>query len=193
MYWKYIIIATIVLIVLLELYVFISGIEYLWCVSHKQIPFVHSSIYLRRALVAEIKKHFPNATSICDIGAGYGGLARHIARNTSTTVVALENMPFTVTVARITNSLTRSRVQIIKCDAFLYLESSPKFNIGVAYLGPSVNYKLARYKNKFDTIITFDVPIEKLKPTRIINVGHGHTAYGRYKFPHKLFVYDFRK
>jgi len=193
MYWTYIIIAAIILIVLIELYLLVSGAEYIWCVFHKQIPFVHSSKYLRHALVAEIKKHFPNATSTCDIGGGYGGLARYIACNTDTTVVALENMPFTITIARAMNFITRSRVQIIRCDAFKYLATSPRFNIGVAYLGPSVNYKLAKYKNKFDAIITFDVPIEKLKPTRIINVGHGHTTYGRYKFPHKLFVYDFRK
>lgn len=193
MYWAYIIIIAIILIVLIELYVFVSGIEYIWCVSHNQIPFVHSSIYLRRAAVTEIKKHFPNATSLCDIGAGYGGLARHIARNTNMYVVALENMPFTITVARIMNLITRPRIKIIKCDAFEYLNTSPKFNIGVAYLGPNVNYRLAKYKNKFDAIITFDVPIDKLKPTRIINVGHGHTTYGHYKFPHKLFVYDFRK
>lgn len=181
------------LILAIELYIFAYGIEYIWCVFHNQIPCVSSSIYLRRALITEINKHFSKSTSVCDIGAGYGGLARYISRNTNTSVAALENMPFTITVARAMNFITRSRVQIINCDAFEYLKTSPRFNIGVAYLGPSVNYKLAKYKEKFDAIITFDVPIEKLKPTRVINVGHGATHYGRHKFPHKLFVYDFRK
>ena len=181
------------LIFIVELYVFVYGAEYMWCVFHNQIPYVHSSKYLRRAVVSEIKKHFPDATSACDIGAGYGGLARYIARHCDMSVVALENMPFTVTIARIKNFITHSGIQIIKCDAFEYLKSSPHFSIGVAYLGPSINYRLAEYKKQFDAIITLDVPIEKLKPTRIIDVGHGSTRYGRHKYPHKLFVYDFRK
>lgn len=177
-----------------ELYILVYGVEYLWCVYHKkQIPFVHSSKYLRRVVTDEIRTHFPNATSACDIGAGYGGLARYVARHCKMSVVALENMPFTITIARIKNLITRSRVQIIKCDAFEYLKTSTHFNIGIAYLGPDINDRLAKYKNKFDAIITLDVPIEQLKPTRIIDVGHGATRYGRHKYPHKLFVYDFRK
>lgn len=193
MYWIYIFIAAIVFIVLLAIYVFITGMEYMWCVFHHQIPYVASSKYLRRALVVEIQKHFSDATSVCDIGAGYGGLARYIARHTNMSVVALENMPFTITVARIIKFITRSHIKIIKCDAFEYLKSSPRFDIGVAYLGPNVNHRLAELKNKLDVIITFDVPIPKLKPTRTINVGHGVTRYGRHTFPHKLFIYDFRK
>ena len=193
MYLLYIIIFVLIFIALIELYVIGSGIEYLWCVFHNQIPCVRSSRYLRRAVVSEIQKHFPDATSACDIGAGYGGLARYIARHCNMSVVALENMPFTITIARIFNFITQSRVQIIKCDAFEYLKSSPRFNIGVAYLGPTVNHRLTEYKKQFDVIITLDVPIEKLKPTRIIDVGHGSTRYGRHKYPHKLFVYDFSK
>ena len=193
MFWIYAIFVAIVFIALVELYIFISGTEYMWCMFHNQIPYVASSKYLRRALVNEIKRHYSHATSICDIGAGYGGLARYIAKNCDMSVVALENMPFTITVARIMKFISRSKIQIIKCDAFEYLKTSPKFVIGIAYLGPAVNDRLVKYKNKFDVIVTLDVPIEKLKPTRIINVGHGATNYGRHKFPHKLFVYDFRK
>ncbi|MBO7643063.1 MAG: class I SAM-dependent methyltransferase [Alphaproteobacteria bacterium] len=188
-----IIIAVLVFIALVELYIFVSAAEYFWCIFHNQIPYVASSKYLRRALVNEIDKHFPHATSLCDIGAGYGGLARYVAKHRKISVVALENMPFTITVARIINFITRSRVQIIKCDAFEYLKTSPRFDIGVAYLGPNVNHRLAEYVDKFNVIITFDVPIDGLKPTRIIDVGHGNTRYGFHKYPHKLFIYDFQK
>lgn len=176
-----------------ELYIIVYGAEYIWCVAHNQIPFVASAKHLRRAVVRTINKYYPNATSIVDIGAGYGGLARYIARNCDATVVALENMPFTITVSRIANWFARTRIQIIKCDAFEYLKSSPRFDIGVAYLGPNTNYRLAEYTKQFDMIITLDVPIDELKPTHIIDVGHGSTRYGRYKYPHKLFVYDLRK
>ena len=176
-----------------ELYIIIYGAEHMWCIFHNQIPFVPSSKYLRRAVVNTIHKYYPNATSIVDIGAGYGGLARHIARNCDATVVALENMPFTITVSRVFNWVTRSRVKIIKCDAFQYMQSSPRFDIGVAYLGPNVNPRLAKYKKQFNMLITLDVPVAGLRPTHTVNVGHGFTRYGRHKFPHKLFIYDFRK
>ena len=193
MFLTYIFIAAIIFLVLLMFYVIVSRTEYMLCMFRNQIPYVASSKYLRRAVVAEIQKHFPNATSIVDIGAGYGGLARYIEHHTDMTVVALENMPLTITVAHIIKFITRSHIKIIKCDAFEYLKSSPRFDIGVAYLGPNVNHRLAELKNNLDVIITFDVPIPKLKPTHTINVGHGCTHYGRKKFPHKLFVYDFRK
>ena len=189
----YAIIIAIILVILVELYVLVSRGEYMWCVFHNQIPCVSSAKCLRRALVNEMKKHFSHATSICDIGAGYGGLARYIAKHCDVSVVALENMPFTIFVARAINFITKSRVQTIKCDAFQYLKTAPHFDIGVAYLGPNVNHRLAEYKRHFDVIITFDVPIDKLTPTRVINVGHGSTRYGRHKYPHKLFVYDFLK
>lgn len=189
----YLAFALVIIIALIELYIFSIGAEYIWCMFHNQIPCVSSSKYLRRALITEINKHFPDAISICDIGAGHGGLARYIARHSAMSVVALENMPFTITVARIMNFITRSRVKIIKCNAFEYLKTSPRFNIGVAYLGPSVNHRLAELTKTFDMIITFDVPIPTMKPTRTVDVGHGTTQYGRHKFPHKLFVYDLRK
>ena len=188
-----ILIAFVVGIALLELYLLFSMTEYIWCVFHNQIPFVASARPLRRAVVDAINKYYPNATSIVDIGAGYGGLARHIARNCDATVVALENMPFTITVSRVFNSITRSRVQIIKCDAFEYLKSSPRFDIGIAYLGPNVNPRLIKYTKQFNMLITLDVPIAGLHPVHTVNVGHGFTRYGRHKFPHKLFIYDFRK
>ena len=175
------------------MYIILSRLEYIRCVSRRQIPFVKSSSYLRRAVADEINKHFRDATSVVDIGAGYGRLANYIARHCDVSVVALENMPFTITIARIVKFFTRSPIQIIQCDAFEYLKTSPHFNIGVAYLGPNVNQRLAEYKNTFDVIITLDVPIESLTPTRITDVGHGATRYGRHKYPHKLFVYDFRK
>lgn len=180
-------------VALLELYLLVRMTEYFWCVFHNQIPFVASSKFLRRAAVDAINKYYPGATSVAEIGAGYGGLARYIARNCDATVVALENMPFTVTVARVFNWVARSRVQIINCDAFEYLKSSPRFDVGIAYLGPNVNPRLAEYAKKFNMLITLDVPIVGLRPTHTINVGHGFTRYGRKKFPHKLFIYDFRK
>ena len=127
------------------MYIILSRLEYIRCVFRRQIPFVKSSRYLRRAVADEINKHFRDATSVVDIGAGYGRLANYIARHCDVSVVALENMPFTITIARIVKFFTRSPIQIIQCDAFEYLKTSPHFNIGVAYLGPNVNSSIANH------------------------------------------------
>jgi len=47
-------------------------------------------------VVSEIIKNYPNAKNICEIGAGFGGLARAVARNTNANVYALENKNRTV-------------------------------------------------------------------------------------------------
>lgn len=178
----------------LEIWLLIYVIEHICCVYvKKQIPFVASASVLRRAVVAEIKCNYPNAKTICDIGSGYGGLARYVAKSADVTVTALENMPFTVFVSCVLSVFSCAKVQNIRCDAFEYLKKyDDGFDIGVAYLGPGVNAKLSDVFDKFRVLIALDVPIPNLKPVRVVDVGHGYTRYGRYKYPHKLFVYETR-
>ena len=168
-----------------------SHIEYVRCAFFcRQIPFVPSAAVLRRAVASEICRKYPNAKTVCDIGAGYGGLARYIARKTGADVVALENMPWTFFVARVLNFFSRTKVHNIRCDAFEYLDKyQGKFDIGVAYLGPGVNDRLVAVMGRFDVLIVLDVPIPGVNPLYVVDVGHGCTRYGRRKFPHKLFVY----
>ena len=82
-------------------YIWIKSLESLWCifVLH-QIPFVASDRILRRATVQVISRFCSNVKTVCEIWAGYGGLARFVARKCGAEVVALENMPFTCLVAK---------------------------------------------------------------------------------------------
>lgn len=176
----------------LVIYILVRDFEYIACVSRSQIPFVSSTRVLRAAVVNEINKNYAYAKSVCDIGGGYGGLARYVARKCDVQVISLENMPFSYGVARGLDFLSCADSKTLFVDAFKYLDNKQvRFDIGIAYLGPSVNHILAQYISRFDALITLDVPIDGLKPTRIIDVGHGYTTYGiRHKFPHKLFVYE---
>ena len=172
-------------------YIWIKSLEYLWCifVLH-QIPFVASDRLLRRATVQVINQYCPDVKTVCEIGSGYGGLARFVARRCGADVVALENMPFTNFVARMGSFLPGGgRVQNIRADAFKYLGQGKSFDVGVAYLGPVVNARLVDVMSCFKILIVLDVPIPYVEPTAVIDVGRGFTRYGRLKFPHKLFVY----
>lgn len=187
----------IVLCVLMGLYILykvIQNIERIICVFHfHQIPFVPSASKLRGAVLREICMYYPQAQTIMEIGAGYGGLARQIARRTNATVYAIENMPFSFAVLKMFNFIFRTRNCIaIRADAFKYIRKMRRhIDIGIAYLGPGINDKLRPYAKKFRVLITLDAPIRGLKPTRIVDLSkYGSTRWNGFVWPHKLFIYE---
>lgn len=182
-----------IFIALIEISVFIYAFEYFVCIYiRRQIPFVPSNRRSHKLLAAEINKRYPNAKLICEIGSGYGTMARFLGRNTKANVIALENMPISVLISK-TADLFQNKSKTIKCDAFEYLDKTKqKIDIGVAYLSPIDSTKLLKYKGKIKTLITLDFAIvDKLEPTKTIHIGHGYTLYNHKKYPHKIFIYDF--
>lgn len=179
---------------LIVLYVFlaIKFIEYIYCVHVKnQPPLVGSSRDLHRLVINQIKTYYDNAKNICEIGSGFGGLARDIANNTAADVWALENMPFTAGVSKFLDFMMGARSKTIWCDAFDWLnKTDKKIDVAVAYLGPSFTKKLLKYKHKICVIISLDFEIKGKKPTRVIDLGHGYTLYNHKKYPHRVFVYE---
>lgn len=178
-------------------YKVIQNIERFACVFVRgQIPFVPSERILRKETVREILTHWPHAKTVVEIGAGYGGMARKIARQTGAKVYAIENMPFTFFMLRTLNLLTRTHgCTAIRADAFKYL-AQPKqhFDVGIAYLGPGPNKKLKQFSHKFNAIITLDAPIAGLVPTRTVDLSrYGFTRWDRVPYPHMLFIYEFSK
>lgn len=135
---------------------------------------------------------FSDMHSVCDIGSGYGGMARMISRRCKMSTVGLENMPFAALVSKTKDIITFSHNKTVWCDAFEYLAQSDGFDIAVAYMGPGFNEYLYKYQDKFRVLITLVIPADNMIPTRIISLGHGHTRYGRHLYPHKLYVYDLR-
>lgn len=177
-------------ITVLVLYWFIASVEHVICHIRRQIPLVPSTHGLRRAVITEIQTHYPQMRTACDIGSGYGGLARMIARQCNMDVVGLENMPFAAMVSNVADRITRTRSKTVWCDAFEYLAGTNRVDIAVAYMGPGFNEELYKYADKFQVLITMVIPAEGLTPTRVITLPHGYTRYSGKKYPHKLFVYE---
>jgi len=179
----------------IELFLLLSLCEHIYSVRFRhQYPPVSCRTRHGRAVADEITKHYQDTKTVVDIGAGYGRLARAMARVPGVNVIAIENMRFSVFVMRFLNLIFGARkIKVVCADAFDYIKhSNEKFDVGVAYLGPAMNTRLKELTKKFKVIITLDVEIPGLKATRIVDVpGGGYTHYHYVgKFPHRLFIYE---
>ena len=165
--------------------------EYIFCVHiKKQAPFVPTCYRERKLLLKYIRENYPNAKTFCDVGSGWGGVARYIASKTNISVIGLENMPFSVMVSKILNIFCFGKIKTIKCDAFEYLKKTKnKFDILYTYLSPDKVSHLLKYKNKFKVLITADFEIPNIKPDKIIPLNHGYTLFNNKKYPHTLYIY----
>ncbi len=173
------------------LYAFWNIWKYMFAFAKHQVPLVPSPKILRQAVIAEIHTHYPDMQTACDIGGGYGAMSRQIARECGMRTTSIENMRIVAFFSHVIDRITKSNSATVCADAFEYLNSCDGVDIAIAYLGPGINDRLAQYSNKFRVLITFDVPVGGLNPTRVIDLHRGCTRYGRKKFPHKLFVYEF--
>ena len=196
MFYYFFVNALLITIVVCDICLALKFFEHVYCTNIRhQPPLVVSSDYERHFVIEQIKTKYIGAKNICDIGAGFGGLARAVARNTNAKVYALENMPFSAFVSKMLDKLCRCKNnETIWCDAFKFLDKTDiKFDVAIAYLSPTAMQMIKRYKNKIDVLISLDFEIEGLKPKSVIDVGKGYTSYNRIKYPHRLFVYDFKK
>ena len=167
-------------------------LEYFYCaVIRHQPPNVSTTRHLRQYVVNEIISNYPDAKKICELGSGFGGLARVIARNTKADVYALENMPFVAFVSKIIDILSGCKKNhTIWTDAFEYLKNE-HFDVVVAYLGPTVTPKIYEHKDKIGILISLDFEIKGIKPKHVVNTISGYTIYNHVKYPHRLFIYEF--
>lgn len=183
----------IVLLILVIPFLFLKQAEYCFCAFvRRQVPFVPSRKKSRVAVVKQINTYYKNAENIVEVGSGFGGLARYVAKNTNANVIALENMLFSATVSKFLDVVSFSRRnKTIWCDAFKYLKNTnKKFDVALAYLGPDYTYLLKKYADKIDVLISLDFEIPDMKPVRIHDLKSGYVLYNGKKYPHKLFVYE---
>lgn len=161
---------------------------------HKQVPLVPSSRNNRKFIIREIKENYKNAKYICEIGSGLGGLSRKIARNTNAKVIGIENMYLNVVVSKIFDFLSMTTSETVLCDAFEFLDKTKiHFDVAVAFMGPIETNFIAKYKNKIDVLISIDFELKNLKPNKVINTGAGYTLFNGKKYPHRLYIYNFKK
>ena len=180
------------LILIIEIFLIIKAFEYLYCIFiKKQPPLVLSSYYSRKALIDEINNNYKNVKTVLELGSGYGGLAKAIAKKSNKNVIGIENMPISIAVSGIINIFDK-KVKIIYSDIFEYLENTEDvYDMAIAYLSPKITENLLAYKNKFKVFVSFDFEIKNLKPKKVIDLKRGYTRYNYKKYPHKLFIYEF--
>ena len=178
------------LVAIFELFALIYFIEYVVAVEvFHQPPFVPTTKRNQEQVVQYINKNYPNAKYICEVGSGYGRMARYIGKHTNAKVIALENMPISALISK-TADLFQRKSKTIKCDAFKYLNNTnKKFDIAIAYLSPTHTTELFKLKDKFDVLISLDFEVKNEKPDEIVDNGPGYTVYNRKKYPHKMYIY----
>jgi len=191
----FIIYTLLIVLIIYDIYLCVKLTEFAYCafVRH-QPPLYASANMLRERVIEQIITKYNKSKNICEIGSGFGGLARAIAFSTNAKVYALENMPFSALVSKIADYKSKCKNnKTIWCDAFKYLKNTDiKFDVAVAYLGPTFTSKLYNYRNKFNVLISIDFEIQGTKPTKIIDIGYGYTTYMGTRYPHKLFIYEFK-
>lgn len=183
-----------IILVITNAFLAFKFFEYIYCAHIRhQPPLLSSNKILRQYVVEHILTEYPDAMNICEIGSGFGGLARTIARKCHKNVIALENMPFSAFISKGADILTCQRNNhTIWCDAFKFLDNTNiKFDIAIAYLGPKLTPKLYQYKDKIKVLISLDFEIPDIKPKRIIDLDCGSVIYGGKKYPHKILIYEF--
>ena len=170
-------------------------IEYSWnVIVSKQPPFVPAIDAECAAVANQINVFYPRAKTVLELGSGYGGLARYIARNTNACVIGVERMPATALISWGLDKLCRVKSRTVWGDVFQYLENMDgQADIVVAYMGPEVTAGLVRYANKFNVLISVDFEIPEIKTVRVVDVCDGCTRYRGKKYPHRLYVYEFNR
>lgn len=177
---------------LLEICIIVYVVEYTCCVYlKKQVPFVACALCHKRAVVKQIRQFYPKSKKIVEVGSGFGGLARYVARHTNANVHALENMPVCVFMSKIFDRVWPTKSKTIWCDAFDWLaKKENKYDVAIAYLGPELTEKLVEHKKNIKVLISLNFEIPELKPVRVVELK-GFVLYGIKKYSHKLYVYEF--
>lgn len=169
-----------------DVYTILWGIEIFIASFQKVAPQVPSNFKMRQAVVDEIRKYYPNTKRVLDIGCCYGGMANMIGKNfKNMSVTGVEKMVTPYSYAKIVNAIFGPKnVKFVFGDAFKFIESSAKFDIGVAYLFPSMMKKVKQVAKKFDVLIILDFPLPDVKPKRIIKLNKNHLGQ------HYMYVYE---
>lgn len=102
--------------------------------------------------------------------------------------------PGAALISWVLDKLYRVNSRTVWGNIYQYLENMHgRVDIAVAYMGPNVTPRLATYSNKFGVLISVDFEIPDMSPVRVIDVGNGYTRYAGKQYPHRLYVYEFKK
>lgn len=165
---------------------FAVSIEHAICFIRKHAPSIPSGNKVRKTIVNHIFNECPDAKTIVDIGSGWGGMARTVAKHKpSVRIIGLEFMPMPYIFASLRN-LCRKNIKFVFGDAFKYLKNTDKkFDIGIVYLlTPEMGY-VKDVISKFKMLFVLNYPLPNIKPTKKIKLHNnfmGQNCLYIYKF-----------
>lgn len=172
------------LFVIFDIIVLVIGIEQLICFTKNMAPEVPSSSKLRTSVVKQIPIEFPNVKTIVDIGSGWGGMARLIAKsNPDAKVIGLEIMPSPFVYSKIRGVFIKN-LKFVFGNAFKYFaKSDEKFDVGIAYLLTPEMKNVENFLSRFAVLFALDFPLPDIEPAKKIKLHRD--SFGQ----HYLYVY----
>jgi len=182
----YIVFAFVIFIILISVIIIIMNIEMvISSVFNKKIPPVPSGDKMRNAVIGEIVKNYPNVKSIIDIGSGWGGFVRKIAKDipgAKVTGVEVVHSPYIV--SKITQIIFGPKnCEFVRKNAFEYIKDK-KFDMAVCYLSTMNMKEFESYRDRFKIVIAIDFEFSNIKPSRVIKIHKDIMG------DHSIYIYE---
>lgn len=147
----------------------LHGLGILFAAIKKIAPPVPSVQKLRTAVSDAIATDMGNVKSIVDIGSGWGGMTRVVARRfPSASVTGIEILPLPFVYSRIAGMFVKN-AKIKFGDAFKYLENK-KFDVGITYLLTPEMIQVKKIMSHFKILYVLDFPLPGVNPIRKIKL-----------------------
>ena len=159
----------IVLLVVFDIIILTYGVEQIVKAIRKLPPPVPSVKKLRDSVVKQIMIEIPDAKTILDVGSGWGGMTRRIAKEFPCAKVSgVEIMPTPYVYSIIMGAFFKN-IKYFFGDAYKFLKNK-KFDVGVAYLLTSAMKNVEKYKSNFKFLFILDFPLPKTSPYKKIKL-----------------------
>ena len=177
-----------ILFLIINVWVICNCFEGFICLIFHLPPMVPSSKKMRNAIINEINKNYRSMKTVIDIGSCYGGLARRIARECNEKlVIAVERMICPAIISKTSDffcDIKMKKSKTILSNAFKFIKKSDGFDIGVAYLFPTVMKQLEELKHKFKVLIILDFSLPNSKPNKKIKLHEDRLGQ------HWMYIYE---
>lgn len=174
-------------IIIIDIFAFIWLIENIIGTLVKgQAPEIPSGRRLRKVVLDELKNY--SASSIVDLGSGFGGMAKSIAKYfPDAQVYGIEFMPFAIIISKLSKLFCHLKnLKFIHGDVFKIINQSQGYDIGVVYLLTPQMKNVQKIRKKFKVLLVLDYPLPDIKPTLVREIFQEKIT----SFKHRLYIYE---
>ncbi|MCL2018039.1 MAG: class I SAM-dependent methyltransferase [Alphaproteobacteria bacterium] len=182
----YIYLALIIVELFLLVFVILFSIEVGITLFRRTAPQLPSQKKLRDAVIGEINSCYPNEHTIMDIGSGWGGMVRRIARKfPKMRVTGIELMPLAFCCSWLSwLILGPKNARFMMGNAIKCISNGMSADIAICYSGTSLMKEFAPLADKFKIVLALDFPLPGHVPVRTIKLHKDHLGQ------HMLYVYS---